>query len=128
MKRLTILIASLLFVGCQQLEKLPGFGKDQPPQHNALPATYTVTGVTQSDFDLVPVRVLNSRITVRVNRANRPLQGWHDCDEFEVFFSTKGTGGGFVRFWYLNLEVGGISFPVAPTGTPYEITSTLITP
>lgn len=110
-------------VGCQSLKKL----MDGPTSTPAapIPADITITGVTTSDFQLIPVRVLNSHVTVRVNRVNNPEIGWHDCDTFEVYTTTSGPGGGAVRLWYLNLQSGGVSFPVAPAGTPYEIRSVL---
>lgn len=124
--RSRLLLLAFLFpvIGCQSLKKLTD-GPTSTPGPGPLPADYTVTGVSSSDFDLIPVRVLNSHVTVRVNRQSNPESGWHDCDTFEVFMSTKGTGGGAVRLWYLNLSVGGVSFPVAPTGTAYEIRSVL---
>lgn len=122
-----LLILALPLVGCNTLRKVfPQYEKDQPAPNNSVPADYTIKGVTASDFDFIPVRVLNSIVTVKVNRLNSPEKGWHDCDTFEVLHSTKGTGGGGVRLWYLNLTVGGVSFPVAPKGTEYEIHSVLI--
>ena len=121
-RRAFLLVALMSFTACNAIHKLPGMGKDEPAKSAALPDTYTVTGVTQSDFDFVNVRTENSLVTVKVNRAVSPEAGAHDCDQFE-FLLPKGGG---VKLWYLNLGVGGKYVPVAPAGTSYEITSTLI--
>lgn len=65
-------------------------------------------------------------MTVKVNRIAAPEVGWHECDRYEVYLSTVGTGGGSVRFGFLNLTVNGTSVAVASKGTQYEITSMLI--
>ena len=112
----------LLHKAFPQYDNSGDHGPAAPP-----PDIYTIQGTTQSDHDLVAIRVVDSAVTVKVNRTSGPEQGWHTCDEFEVHLSTKGTGGGSVRLGYLNLVVGGVSFPVAPKGTQYEITSMKLT-
>lgn len=123
-----ILIVAALAVplmGCNTLRKIPGIGgaHSEPANIPPLPDDYTVTGTTVGNFDFIPINTIDRTLLVRVNRTAAPETGWHTCDQFEIFTSTKGTGGGGVRFGFLNLVVGGVSFPVAPRGTQYEIRS-----
>ncbi len=122
-RALLLLVLILPLSGCKTLNRMMGKEPDQDAATAALPDDYTVTGVTTSDFQFIPVRAADSAVVVRVNRPRSPEAGWHDCDRFEISLSTKGVGGGGVRLGYLNLSVGGVAFPVAPAGTAYEIRS-----
>lgn len=120
---ITILILSIPLVGCNAVRKVfPQYEKDKAaPEVAALPDDYTVTGVTATDYQLIaPVRVVNSAIAVKVKRVG---EDWHQCDKFEIALSTRGTGGGAVRFQWQSVIVNGIARPVAPAGTQYEIRS-----
>lgn len=124
MRRYLLLLPFL--IGCQTIKNLPGIKEPghTPNSPTPLPEVYTLTGTTATNFQTIaPVRVVDSSIMARVKRNG----AWEVCDQFEVRLSTQGVGGGSVRFWYRNLSVNGVSNPVAPSGTEYEITSTLLT-
>ncbi len=116
---IALAVLSLFLSGCNVVRKaLPQYEKDRPNEATTLPDDYTVTGVTTENFQLVPIRVADSVVVVRVRRVG---EDWMQCDKFETLLLRKGTGG--VRLWYRNLIVGGVARPVAPIGTQYEIRS-----
>ncbi len=123
MYRILVFLLLAPLTGCNVLRAIaPQYEKDRPASGTpTLPNDYTLTGTTTQNFQLIaPVRVADSVLVVRVKRAG---EEWETLDKFEVFTSSKGVGGGSVRFWYRNLVVGGVARPVAPTGSEYSIRS-----
>ncbi|HET9146157.1 MAG TPA: hypothetical protein VFN81_08735 [Sphingomicrobium sp.] len=115
---LTIAVLPVL-TGCEGFKRLTDGATSTPPAAGAA-ADYTVSGTTAEDFEIVGVRTDDSEITIRVKRPGS--LDWYVLDQFE-FSILKGGVGGAVRFGYRNLYVGGVTGPVAPKGSLFEIRS-----
>lgn len=120
---LFLIVAALPFLtGCEGLKRLTDGATSTPPAAAGASADYTVSGTTIEDFETVDVRVVDSDLTIKVKRPN---EDWTVLDQFEVYLIKSGVGGGAVRFGYRNLYVNGMTRPVAPKGTQFEIRSVL---
>jgi hypothetical protein len=122
-----LLIVLILLTGCNKFRSLYS-SEHTDPHHDPLPATYTISGITVQDYQLIqPIRVENSNIEIRIKTET----GYRTLNPYEVIVSTGNSLGGWIRFQNrvdlappFTLILTGK--PVAPIGTYYEITSTLV--
>lgn len=119
MKRIFFILC-LFLNGCHLLK---------PKSYDASQGDYVLSGVTATDYQIIePIRCVDSVITVKIKTPD--AVDYRELNRYEYQPITKGTGGGGVRLGKKVLIVGNrlkiINEPAAPTGSLYEIHSTLI--
>ena len=124
MKNLIIIFTVLSMSACNTLHKLTGANLT-PTAQVQTPAHYTVSGQTSSNTDYVTVRTESSDITVKVLRPGQT--DWVALNRYE--FNVL-NGSILFRHQVTVTPSGQLTFaipevPSAPTGTKYEISSTL---
>lgn len=130
---LTIFLISPFMIGCRTINKL-FTAQEYPPEVVNLPDSYTIEGVTSSEFQVIkPVRCVDSLVRVWVKKEG--ALDFRELNKYEFKAETIGNTGQVMlkRECVPTYDETGrliklvITAPqCAPPGTSYRIESTLI--
>lgn len=134
-KIILIVLLSPMFVGCRTFKKMIDGAESRPPAQTVLPDTYTVEGISNTDYPVAyEIRCIDSLIRVWVKAPGS--SDYRELNRYEFKVNTVSAGGGSV--WFRKeahaafdddgklLTIQFTSNPVARNGTLYRIESSLI--